>query len=384
MGHLKSVVAIKLKIPGNKVLFNAMEEYSKCISYITNIGFKNNISNRYKLHHLVYYGAKEKFNLKSQFIINAIRIASQTLKSIKANKGSMPTFKKYMPVNFDKRTFTFSFNKVRLTTLNGRIDIPIEIPEYYWKYLDWKYQTATLTIDKKNKMFINITFRRSNNVVNSDSSNKIIGVDLGINHVAVTSKKQFFSGNKVKNTMLNFKHLRTKLQAKGTRPAKRLLKKISGREQRFKAWVNHNISKAIISSCNAGDAIVMENLRGIRNTRKGKRFNFWLNTWSFNQLQGFIEYKARLNGIKVIKVNPYNTSRICSMCSSKGTRTKGFFHCNHCGFSLNADLNASYNLAKHNSMPDCVLADVNQPHSQSDEAKALQGTEAELMANAQR
>jgi len=51
---------------------------------------------------------------------------------------------------------------------------------------------------------------------------------------------------------------------------------------------------------------------------------------------------------------------------------------------LNADLNASYNLAKHNSMTNCVLVDVNQPHSRSDEAKALQGTEAELMANAQR
>jgi len=51
---------------------------------------------------------------------------------------------------------------------------------------------------------------------------------------------------------------------------------------------------------------------------------------------------------------------------------------------LNADLNASYNLAKHHSMPDGVSADVNQPYSQSDEAKALQGTEAELMANAQR
>src|SRR3989344_2559554 len=331
MGHLKSVVTIKLKIPGNKILFNAMEEYSKCISYITNIGFKNN-----------------------------------------------------MPVNFDKRTFSFSFNKVRLTTINGRIDIPIEVPECYKKYLGWSCQTAMLTVDKKNKMFLNITFSRNINAVVPDSSNKIVGVDLGINHVAVTSKKQFFSGNTVKNTMLRFKHLRAKLQAKGTRPAKRLLKKISGREQRFKAWVNHNISKAIISSCNAGDAIVMENLRGIRNTRKGKRFNFWLNTWGFNQLQGFIEYKARLNGIKVIKVNPYHTSKDCSRCELLGIRSKGFFHCNHCGFSLNADLNASYNLAKHHSMPDGVSADVNQPHSRSDEAKAITGTEAELMANAQR
>ncbi|MBS3095106.1 transposase [Candidatus Woesearchaeota archaeon] len=81
-------------------------------------------------------------------------------------------------------------------------------------------------------------------------------------------------------------------------------------------------------------------------------------------MQGFIEYKARLNGVKVIKVKPYNTSKDCSRCELPGTRSKGFFHCNHCGFSLNADLNASYNLAKHNSMTNCVLADVNQPTQQ--------------------
>src|SRR3989344_7448050 len=105
------------------------------------------------------------------------------------------------------------------------------------------------------------------------------------------------------------------------------------------------------------------------------------NSWSFFQLQNFIKYKAGLNGINVIKINPHNTSKICSKI---GTRTKGFFHCNHCGYSLNANLNASYNLAKHNSMPDCVSADVNQPHIPSDECKANIEIKHELRDNAQR
>jgi len=42
----------------------------------------------------------------------------------------------------------------------------------------------------------------------------------------------------------------------------------------------------------------------------------------------------------------------------------------HCGYSLNADLNASFNLAKHNSMSDCVLVPVTAPNVSGDDAKA--------------
>jgi len=363
---MKSVVTIKLKIPQREEVLELMEEYSKAASYIVDKGHKAGVFNRYKLHHLCYYEAKERFKLPSQFIINANREASQTLKSVKANKGGKPVFKKCLPLPFDKRTFTFKFDTVRLTTLEGRIDMPIEVPEYYWKYLDWSPQTAQIVRTWKG-LFIHITFSRS---VNSCVHNgKVIGVDVGINHVAVTSTKQFFSGSKIKSCMIKFKRLRGKLQAKGTRSSKKLLRKLSGRERRFKAWVNHNISKKIVDSCRAGDSIVMEDIRGIRRNR-GRNINFWLHGWNFYQLQKFIKYKAIIKGIRITKVNPYLTSQLCSKCGKVGTRFKGFFRCFHCGYSLNADLNASRNLAKRDSIPDCVSAAVNQPYVPNDESKA--------------
>ena len=375
---MKSVVTIKIKIKHNKLLLETMRQYSKAVSYIANKGFKANIHNRYKLHHLCYYDARKLFNLPSQFIINANRIASQTLKSVKTNKGSKPIFKEYMPLAFDKRTFTFSFDKVRLTTINGRIDVPIEVPEYYWKYLDWSWQTALLTIDKHNRMFLNITFSRDTNI-NKISNRLQVGVDVGINHIAVTSNRQFFSGTKIKTYRLKFKRLRARLQSKGTRSSQKLLKKISGRERRFKAYWNHVISKAIVNNCNAG-TIVLEDIKGIRNTRKGRRFNFWLNGWSFYQLQNFIAYKSVQRGIAVIKITPFRTSQACSKCGQLGSRSKGFFVCSHCGYSLNADLNASFNLAKHHSMTDGVSAFVTEPYIQSDDVKGTNcATATELM-----
>jgi IS605 OrfB family transposase len=151
-------------------------------------------------------------------------------------------------------------------------------------------------------MFLNITFSRDVNI--STISNRLqAGVDVGINHVAVTSNRQFFSGTKIKTYRLKFKRLRARLQSKGTNSARKLLKKISSRERRFKAYWNHVISKHIVNNCEAG-TIVLEDLKSIRKVRKGRRFNFWLNGWSFYQLHNFISYKAMQRGIRVIKVNP--------------------------------------------------------------------------------
>ena len=365
---MKSVVTIKLKIPQRKEIMDVMQRYSKTVSYIADKGFKSRVCDRYMLHHLCYYKAREKFGLPSQFVINANRIASQTLKSVETNKGGKPVFKEFLPLPFDKRTFTFNSDKIRLTTINGRIDIPIEVPEYYWKYLDWSPQTAQV-IKTKRGLFIHITFSRDFNVGFSCSQGRTVGVDVGINHVAVTSSRQFFSGKKTKQYRIMFKRLRAKIQAKGTQSSRKLLRKISGKEKRFKAWVNHNISKKIVDSCEAGDTIIMEKLKGIRRN-KGRKFNFWLHGWSFYQLQNFIEYKSLRKGIRTIKVNPYLTSQTCSKCGILGSRSKSFFQCSHCGYSLNADLNASFNLAKHQSITYDVSADVNQPHIPNCDSKA--------------
>lgn len=339
---MKTVVTIKVKIKTNKLLLETMKQYSKAIQYISDKGFSSGIHNRYKLHHLCYYDARGKFNLPSQFIVNANRIASQTLKSVKTNKGSKPVFKEYMPLAFDKRTFTFSFDKVRLTTINSRIDVPIEVPEYYWKYLDWNYQTALLIFDK-NRMFLNITFSRDVKTnVSSCHNSKIVGVDVGINNLAVTSDGKVFKTPKTR--IKQFHYLRRKLQAKGTKSAKRRLKSLSGRQKRFMTWVNHNVSKEVV---NNADVIVMEDLKGIRKIRKGRRFNRWLNSWAFYQLQNFISYKSILKGSIVAFENPFMTSQTCCECLSTDTiRFGDYFLCLHCGNNTPPDLNASFNLRR--------------------------------------
>ena len=92
----------------------------------------------------------------------------------------------------------------------------------------------------------------------------------------------------------------------------------------------------------------------------GKRLNRWLNSWSFYQLGQFITYKAEREGKRVIKVNPYMTSQTCSACERIGSRYFDSFVCKHCGFTSQADFNASYNLRR---------LGVNQPNVSSGDIK---------------
>ena len=264
-----------------------------------------------------------------------------------------------MPLDFDIRNSKFNWDEIKLTTIRGRISVKLNIASYYEKYRGWKYQAAKLTTSKQGT-FLHITLSKSIEV-GRNLDGLLLGVDAGINNIATTSDNRFFGGGLVKSAMLRYKHLRARLQSKGTRNSRKLLRHLSGKERRFKAYWNHVISKSIVESCKA-PIIVLEDLKGIRKQKRGKRRNFWLNSWSFFQLQNFITYKAERLGIKVVKVSPYMTSQTCSSCGEVGARDRGFFKCN-CGHSLNSDLNASRNLARRHNKLDVVLAPITVPRN---------------------
>jgi putative transposase len=177
-----------------------------------------------------------------------------------------------------------------------------------------------------------------------------VGVDLGIANIATTSTGYRAAGRGLNRHRKRQLELRRKLQAKGTKSAKRRLKNRRRKEQRHATNVNHIISKKIVTEAErTSHGIALEDLGGIRQrVRLRKPQRVTLHSWAFAQLGRFLEYKARRAGVPLVYVDPAYTSQECAECHhiEKANRVdQARFICRRCGVVAHADRNASRTIA---------------------------------------
>lgn len=104
--------------------------------------------------------------------------------------------------------------------------------------------------------------------------------------------------------------LRKGLQARGTKSAKRKLKKLRERESRYVTAVDHAATKALVSHYGAGTLYVLEDLTGVRKATEQVRIKqrYVTVSWCCYEFRKMLEYKALLTGSRVIAVAPAYTS----------------------------------------------------------------------------
>lgn len=364
---LTRTAKLRLDIPPDTIK-PTIGAYTKAFNFVCQRGWNDGDFNGVSLHHKTY--ASTRAYLPAQLAVSARMKATEALKSIKARlkkkkKATCPSSKQ-ISIRYDDRSFNvwFERNEISLLTTNGRIKIHIYIPEYFKQYITWRRCSADLFI-KKNKVFLHMVF--SKEVSDLEPTGKVVGIDRGIKKIAVTSESQFFGGGKITKISKRYEKLRSALQSCGSKSAKRHLRKISKRENRFRTDTNHVITKRIVNSLDKGTVIAIEKLTGIREgvkLRKKQRKD--LHKWNFFQFEQFLTYKANTKGINVEYVDARYTSQKCSVCgyiSRSNRQHQSVFKCKHCGFSLNADLNAARNIRQNylDAISHPGRAAVNQP-----------------------
>ena len=185
-------------------------------------------------------------------------------------------------------------------------------------------------------------------VVDAFSNDNVMGVDLGIKCPAVSycpdgSVKFYGNGRKNKYIRRHYNNLRKRFQ-KAKKP--KAVVKINNKEQRIMKDIDHKLSREIVNTAKAHDisVIKLERLQNIRfATRTSRKNNHSLHTWSFYRLATFIEYKAKLAGIKVEYVDPAYTSQICPICGSVHHANDRNYTC-RCGFHTHRDLLGAINI----------------------------------------
>jgi IS605 OrfB family transposase len=323
-----------------------MERFNSACNYISKIAFKTKTFGKIKLQKLVYYDVREKYGLSSQMVVRAIGKVSE---SYKTDKKTLHKFKPHGAIIYDERILTIKTpDTISILTINGRIKLPIKFGNYL-PLENKRVRGQADLIYKNGEFYLMLVVDIPEEPPNSSFSN-VLGVDLGIVNLATTNDGIKYSGEKCTKVRKRYERLRAELQKKNTWSAKRKLKKISGRERRFKRDVNHCISKQIVLTAKGTNrAIALEDLKGIRNGGTvNKAVRKLIDRWAFYELAQFIQYKAKLYGVPVFFVNPRYTSQTCSNCgyvSKNNRKSQSVFVCKKCGFSENADVNAALNIA---------------------------------------
>ena len=349
--RLTRTIKLKLDIP-IEIVKPTIKAYTKAFNFVCKIGWDNSDSNGVSLHNKSYLETRKY--LPSQLAVSARMKATEAIKAVKTRlkkklKATCPQAEQ-SSIRYDARSYNvwFERNELSLLTVGGRIKIPVFVPEYFQQYLTWKRCSADLFI-RKNKVFMNIVFSRD--ITDPELTGKVVGIDRGIKKIAVTSENQVFGGGKIKKVSKRYEKIRSALQPRGTKSAKRHLQKISKKENRFRADVNHVITKQIVESLNPGTVIAIEKLTGIRQSvRLRKKQRKDLNKWNFFQFEQYLTYKAEARGMKIEHVDARYTSQKCSVCgyiSRSNRQSQSVFKCKQCGFSLNADINASRNIRQN-------------------------------------
>ncbi len=345
---MKLIARIKLQpTPGqHAALKKTLEASNAACDYVSNVAWKQKVFGQFSLHKLCYSDVRSKFVLGADV---AVRVFAKVSDAYKLDKKTQRTFKPLAAFPFNDRLVSYKLSQrtVSIWTMDGRQKMPFVISDHAVELLKGLHGECDL-VHRKGEFYLYQTCDVDESpTIDPDS---FLGVDLGVANIATDSDGTFHQGNTVKSVRFRQRRLRTKLQKKQTRSAKRRLQKLSGKERRFATDVNHVIAKQVVKTAqDTARGIALEDLKNIRlRVTARRRQRATSHSWAFAQLRSFIEYKAKRAGIPVKAVDPRNTSRTCPCCGhidKANRKTQDKFSCVSCGFSGRADHIAARNIS---------------------------------------
>ena len=320
---------------------------------------KPSVTSKTTIQNLVYQTLRDSYGLSAN---QAIRVCARVGANRKTAKVKSKLVQEFKPTSADYDARIFSFREkdwtVSLTLLGCRERIQLSLGNYQQGKLKGKKPTsAQLCRHRDGQYYIHIQLK--DEAPQPIGSEKVMGVDFGRREIACTSQGERWDGKPIQKVRDKYAKARERIQhkaSKGTRSSRRrcreLLKRLSGKERRYQAWLNHNISRRIILDAKTNSAIVaIEDLTGIRERTNQKPRNKTerrrSNSWAFYELRHFLEYKGIKYGVEVIAVPPAYTSQTCHKCNHLGLRSEKRFKCTNqaCGWHGDADENGAINIA---------------------------------------
>ena len=357
MHDMELMLKLKLYEPrkGKKMLIEeTIRQFKNCVNdWIQALHELGEKPSRTKVHRYAYKALRQKYlKLHTDVLQEAMDLAIEIYRVWLNNPSKGEEVPKFDTdcIYFEGRCVKFDRHFVCLPLVGRRVWLPLHIPPRFKELLKNKHGRIILK-KAKDVYYLYVSVKVPEPEPYEPQG--WFGVDIGINHIIVISdaegKVNLFFNNAIgwkKNIECRIAGLQRLKDKKVKKGVWRVLKRLSGKVKNKQRYINHVIAKQLVLMAKERRyGIAIENLKGLRHRKVGKRHRKRLHKWAYRDLINKIVYKAKLHGVPVVFVNPKGTSRTCSRCGAKGVVKGRMFICKKCGLKLDRDLNASRNIA---------------------------------------
>jgi putative transposase len=274
--------------------------------------------------HSIFYNRLIGMGFRAHHVSEIYKRAKEVVESTRKNNGSKPVLKKLTArihtldykIDLDKKT-------IKIAVLHDKwVELKLEWYSYLNKYLDGSWKPGEIIVSYRyGRIYVYITFHKD--IVFKEYST-IMGIDINFNNITYTIinlNSELISIGVIPfrglSRALHYRKLAEELQKKHPKNwrflkwARRIRARWLSKARNILVDTAHYVSKRLVEVAREYNAvIVFEDLEKIRENNNGGRKLSWKKPmWCYKRLQEYTEYKALIEGIKTIYVNPARTSK---------------------------------------------------------------------------
>ena len=229
-------------------IMETRKQYARAFNMSAECLINNSSTSKRFLHKVQYERIKEECPTLPTGLIQCARdVAVEAVKNWnlkrtklkqkhpkKAERMRRPSMKEKCTMRYDVRTLTLRGSQLTFSTCDKRIKTIITIPEFFTERCPasdgWKQKGANIGINRKGRVFVNLIYECHDPVIEENKDGKIVGLDRGVYNIVTTSEGVRYGSKDARRVKRKYNHVRSELQEKGTRSAKRRLVSICRRK----------------------------------------------------------------------------------------------------------------------------------------------------------
>ena len=320
--RVRATVRVEAVAPegGEGPLLEFLKAYRDAVQLIVDgIWGLEEVPSRRKLHE-VFYGELRKLGFRAHHASEIYKRAKEIVKATKGNRGSKPVLRR-LTSRVHRLDYKVDFNAgtLRVAVLNGRwVELKLKLHKHLSKYLDGSWSLGEVQVSYRGgRVHVYLTFSKE---VLLREPGAVVGVDVNFNNITYTIVD--LDGNLVSmgvipfrglSKALHLKKLAEELQRRYPRSWRFLkrVRKVRARWLRRARSIlvdsSHYIAKRLVKVAGEyGAAIALEDLEKLKNN---SRLSWESHLWCYRRVQSYIEYKALVEGVRVVYVDPRGTSK---------------------------------------------------------------------------